>query len=67
MKRREDEPYEVFLTRILKSAFRHAEAGRERDARKLWDQAVDVGWKPKPKNLKSFEIAIQKGSTKDDR
>ena len=70
MKRRDKETIALFIARIIKTAFKEAEAGHEREAKKLWNQAVAEGWKPSPRSAKGFELALIKAasikSPKDD-
>ena len=57
-------PNKLCIDLTLKAAFTCAECGFTESAKRLWHEAVLLGFEPKPKTLKSFSIALLQGSTK---
>lgn len=49
------------VMKLLRGAFAKAAIGEETQARALWAKAIEKGYEPKPKNVKGFEFAIEKG------
>lgn len=61
MAKRREETINTRISRLVRSAFREAEIGNEATARSFWKSAINSGWEPQPKNVKGFEIAIERG------
>ena len=67
LKRKVNEADSSFVHRLVKAAFTKAVEGHTEYAQKLWNEAIQLGYEPKAKNVKGFEIALHEGSTKDAR
>ena len=54
-------PLFAAVTKPVRGAFARAAIGEDSEARALWKKAIQQEYEPKPKNVKGFEFAIQKG------